>query len=144
MKGRRLAALLCVLLSHALVIIPLLELRREQPREPVPEFDGAPITFSIQEPALGETPPAQFSPDLAPVPFAPREPAVGQVASGDESSQRTDTSGVDWPLERCWSWAVGAPMTRLRRRCIVTSRCMPELLAGRVIKLPSWRWPSPR
>jgi hypothetical protein len=99
MKGRRLAALLCVLLSHALVIIPLLELRREQPREPVAEFDGAPITYAVQMAALEQTGPTQFSPDLAPVPFEPREPVAGQVAGVDESSQPTDTSGVDWPLE---------------------------------------------
>src|SRR5688572_8780364 len=98
MKGRRLAALLCVLLSHALLIIPLLKLRRAAPHEPVAEFDSRPVSYTMQIPALDEA--TQSSPVLAPVPFTLREPPAAPGGGVDETDDEvTDTSGVDWPLE---------------------------------------------
>jgi hypothetical protein len=97
MKGRRLAALLCVLLSHALVIIPLLELRRESPHEPAAEFGSSPIFHAMQIPAMDEA--AQFPPVLAPVPFTLREPPAVPAAGVGEPDAITDTRGVDWPQE---------------------------------------------
>jgi hypothetical protein len=98
MKARRLAALLCVLLMHALMIFSLLDLRREDPRlHPGAEFDGAPITF--YSPELVPDEPVTVSPDLAPAPFAPREPAAGLPAGAEAYDPIASTAGVDWPLE---------------------------------------------
>jgi hypothetical protein len=74
MIGRRSAALLCVLLAHAWLIVALLRYQAAEPRTALrDEFETAPITLYLL-PLLPET----------------DEPAPPPVASPDQ---------VDWPLE---------------------------------------------
>jgi hypothetical protein len=97
MKGRRLAALLCVLLMHALAIIPLLDTRIDLSGvEPGLGLVNEPITFI--EDIFTESPVAP-SLSLAPVPYELREPGQALPPGTGGSDPVADTSQVDWPIE---------------------------------------------
>jgi len=100
MKGRRSAALLCVLLVHALVVYSLLHLSRPQERRLSEDFFvSEPITLILEpsEPLEDAAP--------APSPVAPsqarRTPAPAEAAApaAGESAAITPPARVDWPLE---------------------------------------------
>jgi hypothetical protein len=103
MMGRRLVALLCVLLMHAWAIYQLsdfyslLNMVVLQPRWTA-EFEPEPITLDL--PPL----PPGFEFEEPPVHPTPRTPAPAQAASppappSGGTTAITDTSKVDWPLE---------------------------------------------
>ena len=103
MIGRRSAALLCVLLAHALFIFLLTRPQfPDQRRIAYEEFETAPITLYL--PPL--TPEEEERPAPArvqtPAPARRRAPpgsAVEAAPPAGESKAITDTSRVDWPIE---------------------------------------------
>jgi len=97
MIGRRFAALLLVLLSHALFILALL-MHRTELRDRAAEFASEPITLYLPPLPPEEAPPR---PAPAPGPAAPRRapPAAAAAAAAPESSAITVPERVDWPLE---------------------------------------------
>jgi hypothetical protein len=100
MIGRRSAALLCVLLAHALFFLALRMHRPELLDREAGEFTAEPITLYLPPPE--EEPSTQPTP--APTPATPRQPrqqpapAAAPAAPG-ESSGITLPGRVDWPLE---------------------------------------------
>jgi len=98
MKGRRLVALLCVLLMHALAIIPLLEPRIDLSRVQAGlDQVSEPITFDVRE--FEAEAPATVSPDFSTVPYLLRDPDRGQPAFEAGTDAVPNTDHVDWPLE---------------------------------------------
>jgi len=99
MKGRRSAALLCVLLAHALFLFALRMHRPEMfGRGPV-EFTSEPITIYI--PPEPEVAPAPSEPAAAPAAESQPSraaPATPPAAPG-EPSAITPRGRVDWPRE---------------------------------------------
>lgn len=102
MIGRRSAALLCVLLAHALLIYYLTRELGGARRGPDVAWDA--VTFDMvlieDEPAL--EPGVVIGEGLAPAPSVQlAEPGVPATDPGEAagSTAITDTSGVDWPLE---------------------------------------------
>ena len=103
MMGRRSAALLCVLLGHALILIFLLRLEPATERS-VGELETAPITLFL-EPMPLET----AAPDLRAAPAAPsvarhapaaaRAAAVAAAPPSAQSDAITLPGHVDWPIE---------------------------------------------
>jgi hypothetical protein len=98
MMGRRVAALLCVLLAHALFIIAL--------RMPLPDARGEAAEFSSEPITLYLPPlPAEPAPPAAstPAPSAPRRPqGPTPDAAAPESAESSALSlpgRVDWPRE---------------------------------------------
>jgi hypothetical protein len=106
MIGRRLAALLCVLLAHAWFIFLLTRPPGAEQRRAVDEdFETAPITLYLPSLPEEEEPPAPAAQPSAPArqrtpPSAASEPAPlpGESKAISETS-RADTSHVDWPIE---------------------------------------------
>jgi len=101
MIGRRTAALLCVLLVHALIIILLFKSDFTPPHgSPVADFLSEPITMFL-EPEDDTDPRPVESPVPPPLTArAPRPaPAAGESAAIAAPAAPADTSGVDWPLE---------------------------------------------
>jgi hypothetical protein len=98
MKGRRLAALLCVLLMHALAIFFLWKVRpTDRLAHPGAEFDGAPIQFDV--PVLVEEKLNLAPPVLSSSPYSLRDPGA-ELAAGDGGTDPiAATADVDWPLE---------------------------------------------
>lgn len=100
MMGRRLAALLCVLLAHALFIFAL-RLQRPEAGD-ASEFASEPITLYLP-PLPPEEPPPQ--PAATPRPAAPRKaPAAAASATPAPAAPATSAAitppgRVDWPLE---------------------------------------------
>jgi len=102
MIGRRSAALLCVLLGHALILIFLLRLDPEAERGS-DEFETAPITLYLDPlPLETATPDARPTPAAPPVarqtPSAAPTPADAAAPAG-ESAAITLPGRVDWPIE---------------------------------------------
>jgi len=99
MIGRRTAALLCVLLAHALVILALLDLRLVSEREiEWASFATEPITIDLAP----EAPPAPSQEDTLerPTPRTARHAeAAVPAAKAPESSAITLPGRVDWPIE---------------------------------------------
>ena len=98
MRGRRFAALLLVLLTHALFILAL-RMHRTELRDREAEFASEPITLYL--PPL---PAEESAPRAAPAPGPPaprRAPASAAAgpATPAESSAITVPGRVDWPLE---------------------------------------------
>jgi hypothetical protein len=94
MMGRRTAALLCVLLVHALIIYALL---MEQPhlRPPNPEsFVSEPITLYL-EPLPEDTPQQQ----MAPAPVRAASKPLPTEAAGESAPISVPAERVDWPIE---------------------------------------------
>jgi hypothetical protein len=101
MKGRRLAALLCVLLGHAVIVYLLCTLGLEPARRsPLAEFLSEPITMflePIEEPdeprSAAPAPARSIAPESRSTPAAP---AAGESAP---LTAPPVTGRVDWPLE---------------------------------------------
>jgi hypothetical protein len=93
------AALLCVLLAHALFIFAL-RMQRPEMRDREAEFASEPITLYLP-PLPPEESPTQPAP--APAPAAPRRPRVQSPSAAPgapaESSAITPSGRVDWPRE---------------------------------------------
>lgn len=98
MKGRRLAALLCVLLMHAAAVIPLLDWRGAPPGAEGPVFEPAAISLWPRELPEDETA-TESTVALSPTPYSLREPRLDAPGGEGETASATDTSAVDWPLE---------------------------------------------
>lgn len=101
MIGRRSAALLCVLLAHALVVYLLLSMSRElPPRQSPAEFTGEPITFFLPLPE-------EVSPEPQVIPHpadrAQRQPAAQAAGQSAAPAAAADAHAppdhVDWPIE---------------------------------------------
>jgi hypothetical protein len=98
MIGRRVAAWLCVLLAHALMIYVLLDPQGNVRRAPSPEFPSSePVTMYLAQPRYAEelTEAPQIPTPL--VQIAPPEVAID--APGEESSAISAPRRVDWPIE---------------------------------------------
>jgi len=101
MMGRRSAALLCVLLVHALLIFLLTRpqgtyLRRDA----YEEFETAPITLFLPPLTPEEDQPPPAAPQPAPTrPETPPSATAEAPPPAGESKAITDTSKVDWPVE---------------------------------------------
>src|SRR5262249_44432617 len=99
MMVRRMAALLCVLLMHALLLLWLAKLPAIFGRLPQAQgFWSEPITPELQ----GETAPAPPSPLTAPPRPPSRAHALPPVSAGpvtEPSTAITLSPRVDWPLE---------------------------------------------
>jgi hypothetical protein len=101
MKGRRIAALLGVLLGHAFIIYLLVTAGVDAvSRRQVAEFVSEPISVFL-EPVVEPDEPRPLP--AAHAPSAPREPpaAPAEPATGDPAPINTPTNPgrVDWPLE---------------------------------------------
>jgi hypothetical protein len=98
MMGRRSAALLFVLLAHALAVALLLRLGPESERSRA-EAETAPITMLLDPPLEEPRPPAPAAPPAAARP----PPAIisGQTAgpAAGESAALSPPGYVDWPIE---------------------------------------------
>ena len=101
MKGRRTAALLCVLLGHAWLLYLLTRLGPAAERT-VQELETAPITLLLP---LNPPPPPPPSPAPRPAettPPAPKQPPAAvtpPVAAAGETGAVTLPGRVDWPIE---------------------------------------------
>src|SRR3954466_4609216 len=101
MKGRRLAALLCVLLAHALVVYFLLRWSGAEPAGgPDADFTSQPITLLLppieeEETGAPERPRAVARRRAAPQRRAPSGPATAPAGPAPDSNSVL----VDWPLE---------------------------------------------
>jgi hypothetical protein len=103
MKGRRTAAMLCVLLGHALLVFALMNLTRTGERRmaapPDPEFFSELLALDAQE--RDEIPPLRIPQMALAEPAAPSLPADAAAASEAEASSALTVPGyVDWPRER--------------------------------------------
>jgi hypothetical protein len=99
MWERRAAIILCVLLSHALILYYLLRFTTNPARLQDDEFVSEPITLffePIDEPIASDAPASASTPPAHPYTPAPAEPA-GPVAG--ESAAITPPARVDWPIE---------------------------------------------
>jgi hypothetical protein len=100
MKGRHSAALLCVLLLHALVVYSLLHMSRPEARRGPEDFVSEPITLLLEpltEPVSAaapvQSPKTAARSRRAPAAAVPATPAAG------ESAAITPPARVDWPIE---------------------------------------------
>jgi hypothetical protein len=100
MKGRRLAALLCVLLAHALLIYLMMGLRGAERRSAATDFVSEPITLylPLPPPEPAAPPPGVAGAPAVRAPASPPVPAPSESAA-TESSAITLPGRVDWPLE---------------------------------------------
>ncbi len=103
MMGRRSAALLCVLLVHALVVYSLLHMSRPAARrEAADAFLSEPITLILDPAFEPEVEPRADEPVPAvTTPARPRpETAAGETAPpAGESAAISPPARVDWPIE---------------------------------------------
>ena len=102
MMGRRSAALLCVLLAHALILFFLLQVG-PAPERVVGELEIAPITLFL-EPLTPAVPASGVPAPAAPTkPAIARQPAPAPAAAASappgESAAITLPGHVDWPVE---------------------------------------------
>jgi hypothetical protein len=100
MMGRRSAALLCVLLAHALLVFLLMRLGPAVERARA-EPDTAPITLLL-EPLPAEVPVRASPGSPMPSPLSRPSPAPAKPsteASPGESAAITAPGHVDWPIE---------------------------------------------
>ncbi len=145
MIGRRSAALLCVLLVHALVLYSLLHQGRPNPR-PLPEdsFASEPITLLLEpiSEALSEPDPAPSEAAAR----APQEPAVTESAApaAGESASITPPARVDWPIEGKKSaarvLAAEAEAERVARMFAGPNGTWASLTKRQRSKLSKFRW----
>lgn len=103
MKQRRAAALLCVLLSHALIVFLMMRLRAAADRDVFPDpLVTGPIHIFLEEPQpVAVAPPAERVISAQPAPPRVQVPvaAVPAPAAAAESGAITYPENVDWPLE---------------------------------------------
>lgn len=99
MIGRRSAALLCMLLVHALVIYSLLHQSRPEARRLAAEtFASEPITLFLEPILEPESPAETAAGEVAPSERVPVSPEPASPPAG-ESLPITPPSRVDWPIE---------------------------------------------
>ena len=102
MKGRRTAAMLCVLLGHALLVLALMNLTTPEARRRPEEEPFTTQLYFIEEDEQAETPAEPAAPTPAPRPRPASAPApeasAGQTPAG-QSGAITQPGYVDWPLE---------------------------------------------
>jgi hypothetical protein len=107
MKGRRIAALLCVLLAHALIIFSVIHMQRPVAREAAedPSVYSEPVTVYLN-PLLAPSDPVTVSSSTAISTTAQRRPAAApSTASAAAAAAPAGTPDVtpqeriDWPLE---------------------------------------------
>jgi hypothetical protein len=98
MIGRRTAALLCVLLMHALVIFALMDLKTPEQRELETEFSSEPITIDLPQ-ELPAPAPSVAGAQHERTPRAPRSTATVATPPAAASSAITPPERVDWPIE---------------------------------------------
>jgi hypothetical protein len=100
MKGRRTAAMLCVLLAHALFVLVFLQLTK--PEHPTRVLEPPAMELVNVEYDLDRAPQHEIRPlDLTQPRIdlrAPESPASSESASG-ESAAITTQPWVDWPIE---------------------------------------------
>jgi hypothetical protein len=103
MKGRRSAALLCVLLVHAFVVYSLLHMRRPEVRRVAEDaFLSEPITLILEQVFVVEDEPPSVDepvPNVAAAPSRPAPAADEAAPSAGESAAMTPPARVDWPIE---------------------------------------------
>jgi hypothetical protein len=102
MIGRRLAALLCVLLAHALVVYLLLSMSRQLPARQSPaEFVSEPITFILPSPEeASQEAPAVHQPTADhPQRRAEAQSAGPSAAPAAAPDAHSPPAYVDWPIE---------------------------------------------
>jgi hypothetical protein len=98
MIGRRIAAWLCVLVAHALMIYWLLDMRSGASRPPSPEaLASEPITVYLEPLPRVEMASGLPSLQTPPLTFAPPEIAIDEPA--EASIAITPPERVDWPVE---------------------------------------------
>jgi len=101
MKGRRSAALLCVLLVHALVVYSLLHMRQPEARRlAADDFVSEPITL-VLEPITEALPEAEPAPSPVTPALERRTQAKAEAAApaASASAAITPPARVDWPIE---------------------------------------------
>jgi hypothetical protein len=101
MIGRRLVALLCVLLAHALMVYSLLsQLQAARTGPTAAEFEAAPISVYPVPPSelAADAPPFEFE-FITPAPVLPQPDLAPLDSPPGESNAITSTENVDWPLE---------------------------------------------
>jgi hypothetical protein len=144
MMGRRTAALLCVLLVHALVIFALLHDRGINRARFAEEFTSEPITLNL-EPLTSPAPEAAAIPNLAaPQPrVAPTAPVAAAAPAG-ESAAITTKERVDWPIEAKKSaarvLAAEAEAERVARMFAGPGGTWASLTKRQRSKLSKFRW----
>ena len=99
MWGRRAAIILCVLLSHALILHSLMRFTASADRNVADEFASEPITLTL-EPLIEPAPP-EAAASSEPVPTRERTavPAAAAPAPPSAESSAITVPRVDWPLE---------------------------------------------
>ena len=149
MMGRRTAALLCVLLVHALVVYSLLQFRQPASlRFADDAFISEPITLYFD--AIVEPPePLETPRPLLPEPAAPTrtpqtKPAVAAAPAAGESAAITPPANVDWPLEGKKSaarvLAAEAEAERIARMFAGPNGTWASLTKRQRSKLSKFRW----
>lgn len=103
MKGRRIAAMLCVLIGHAFVVFALMDATRPDfRRDPRPSEVFATLLFFIEE---AETRDAQTVPSSTSLsaPAAPQLPEIADdsaaVAAAVAADAVIERGFIDWPIE---------------------------------------------
>ena len=144
MMGRRTAALLCVLLVHALVIFALLHDQGIN-RTPIAEsFTSEPITLYLDP--LTPLPPDEAAvPNLStPQPRAAPKAPVAAAAPAGESAAITTPERVDWPIEAKKSaarvLAAEAEAERVARMFAGPGGTWASLTKRQRAKLSKFRW----
>jgi hypothetical protein len=104
MIGRRTAALLCVLLGHAVTIYLLFSLGFTPDGRPLaPGFTSEPITFfldPLEEPDDASSGPPAPAPALSPAPAAAERPTPAAAEPTAITAPAAASAGpVDWPVE---------------------------------------------
>jgi len=146
MKGRRSAALLCVLLVHALVFLALLSARPPAPRLLVEDvFVTEPITLSL-EPIVEEAEQAEPVASIA-APARPRLPPKSVESAAPAAGVSTAVlppTRVDWPLEGKKSaarvLAAEAEAERVARMFAGPDGTWASLTKRQRSKLSKFRW----
>ena len=144
MMGRRTAALLCVLLVHALVIFALLHDQGIHRAHFAEEFTSEPITLYL-EPLTSPAPEEAAIPNLAaPQPRATSKAPVAPAAPAGESAAITTPERVDWPIEAKKSaarvLAAEAEAERVARRFAGPGGTWASLTKRQRSKLSKFRW----
>jgi hypothetical protein len=144
MMGRRTAALLCVLLVHALVIFALLHEQVINRARVAEVFASEPITIYL-EPLTPPTPDEAATPDLAsPQPRAAKQAPPAAAAPAGESAAITTKERVDWPIEAKKSatrvLAAEAEAERVARMFAGPGGTWASLTKRQRSKLSKFRW----
>jgi hypothetical protein len=146
MMGRRTAALLCVLLVHALVIYALLFLNRIDQRAPAASsFTSEPITLNLEPLEPERSPVVTPVPVvLEPPPSVARAPATEPPAGESAAITTAPPERVDWPIEAKKSaarvLAAESEAERVARMFAGPSGTWASLTKRQRSKLNKFRW----